>query len=89
MTARRLKIINEKGLHARASAKFVEVVEAFEASAEVTKDGMSVSGDSIMGLLMLAAARGTEISVETAGAQALDLLAALDQLVQNRFGEDF
>jgi phosphocarrier protein HPr len=89
MTERRLKIINEKGLHARASAKFVEVVEAFDASAEVTKDGMSVSGDSIMGLLMLAAARGTEISVETSGAQAMDLLTALDQLVQNRFGEDF
>lgn len=89
MTERCLKIINEKGLHARASAKFVEVVEAFDAEAEVTKDGMSVSGDSIMGLLMLAAARGTEISVATSGGQALDLLEALDQLVQNRFGEDF
>ncbi|MGL6209740.1 MAG: HPr family phosphocarrier protein, partial [Paracoccaceae bacterium] len=54
-----LRIINEKGLHARASAKFVEVVEGFDAEAEVTKDGMTVSGDSIMGLLMLAASRGT------------------------------
>jgi phosphocarrier protein len=89
MTERRLKIINEKGLHARASAKFVEVVEDFDASAEVTKDGMSVSGDSIMGLLMLAASRGTEVSVKTSGAQAAELLEALDALVQNLFGEDF
>ena len=55
----KLKIVNEKGLHARASAKFVEVVEAHDASAEVCRDGMSVSGDSIMGLLMLAASRGS------------------------------
>ncbi len=89
MTERRLKIVNEKGLHARASAKFVEVAEAFDADAEVSKDGMSVSGDSIMGLLMLGAARGSEISVKTSGAQAHELLDALDQLVQNLFGEDF
>ena len=89
MTERRLKIINEKGLHARASAKFVEVVESFDASAEVTKDGMRVSGDSIMGLLMLAAARGSEISVTATGPQADALLDALDKLVKNLFGEDF
>ncbi len=89
MTERRLKIINEKGLHARASAKFVEVVESFDASAEVSKDGMSVSGDSIMGLLMLAAARGSEILVKTAGPQAAALLDALDKLVKDLFGEDF
>jgi phosphocarrier protein HPr len=89
MTERVLKIVNEKGLHARASAKFVEVVESFEASAEVEKDGMSVSGDSIMGLLMLAASRGTSICVTTSGAQAPALLDALDQLVKNMFGEDF
>ncbi len=88
MTERTLKIVNEKGLHARASAKFVEVVEQFDAAAEVTKDGMTVSGDSIMGLLMLAASRGTTIEVRTSGAQAEDLLAALAALVANRFGED-
>lgn len=82
-----LRIINEKGLHARASAKFVEVVERFDAEAEVEKDGMSVSGDSIMGLLMLAASRGTEITVRTSGAQAAELIAALDALVANYFGE--
>ena len=89
MTERILKIINQKGLHARASAKFVEVVEGFDASAEVSKDGMSVSGDSIMGLLMLAASRGTEISVKTEGVQADDLMNALDKLVQEFFGEGF
>lgn len=90
MSAERvLKIINEKGLHARASAKFVEVVEQFDAEAEVEKDGMSVSGDSIMGLLMLAASRGTEIVVRTDGAQAEALMSALAELIENRFGENF
>ncbi len=90
MSAERiLKIVNEKGLHARASAKFVEVVEGFDASAEVEKDGMSVSGDSIMGLLMLAASRGTEIQVRTAGPQAEKLMDALAALVAERFGENF
>lgn len=83
-----LRIVNEKGLHARASAKFVEVVEAHDAMATVTKDGMEVSGDSIMGLLMLAASRGTSIQVETSGAQAEELGQALAALVANRFGED-
>ncbi len=83
-----LKIVNEKGLHARASAKFVEVVEAHDAAAEVTKDGMTVSGDSIMGLLMLAASRGTSIEVETSGTEAEALAGALQALVANRFGED-
>lgn len=89
MNARALDIVNEKGLHARASAKFVEVVEEFDAAAEVTKDGMTVSGDSIMGLLMLAASRGTSIEVTTSGPQAAELSDALAALVANRFGEDF
>ena len=88
MTGQILKIVNEKGLHARASAKFVEVVEAHDAMAEVTKDGMTVSGDSIMGLLMLAASRGTSIEVRTSGTQACDLARANEALVANRFGED-
>ena len=89
MNARVLNIVNEKGLHARASAKFVEVVETFDAAATVTKDGMTVSGDSIMGLLMLAASRGTSIEVSTSGHQAAELSEALAALVANRFGEDF
>ena len=88
MTGQILKIVNEKGLHARASAKFVEVVEAHDATAEVSKDGMTVSGDSIMGLLMLAASLGTSIEVRTSGTQASDLARALEALVANRFGED-
>ena len=89
MTELVLNIVNEKGLHARASAKFVEVVESFDATAQVHKDGMTVSGDSIMGLLMLAASRGTHIDVTTHGNQAEALGLALATLVANRFGEDF
>ncbi len=89
MADRIFPIVNVKGLHARASAKFVEVVESFDAAAEVTKDGMTVSGDSIMGLLMLAASRGTSIDVRTSGAQEAALADALQALVANRFGEDF
>lgn len=86
-TLRKLDIRNEKGLHARASAKFVETVERFDADAEVTRDGMTVSGDSIMGLLMLAASRGTSIQVTTSGPQADALADALSALVENMFGE--
>lgn len=89
MIRRELDIVNEKGLHARASAKFVEVVEKFDARAQVERDGMRVSGDSIMGLLMLGAARGSSIVVETSGAEAEALAEALQQLVANRFGEEF
>ncbi len=87
-TRRTLQIINEKGLHARASARLVEVVEAHDASAEVYKDGVSASGDSIMGLLMLAASKGTSIEVETSGPEAAKLADALEMLVADRFGED-
>lgn len=82
-----LKIVNEKGLHARASAKFVETVEKFDAEATVSKDGISASGDSIMGLLMLAASIGTEIEIETTGTQAQSLAEALTELVAEKFGE--
>lgn len=89
MTTRTLRIVNEKGLHARASAKFVEMVESHEARAVVRKDGMEVSGDSIMGLLMLAASRGTSIEVTTSGPEAEKLADALEALVAARFGEDY
>jgi phosphocarrier protein len=87
MTHITLEIVNEKGLHARASAKLVEVVEGFDATAEVTKDGMNASGDSIMGLLMLAAAKGSFIDVETSGPDADALAGALTALVADKFGE--
>jgi phosphocarrier protein len=86
--SRTLTIVNEKGLHARASARLVEVVESYDASAEVTRDGLSASGDSIMGLLMLAASKGTTIQVETRGPQAAELAEALSELVADRFGEE-
>lgn len=88
-TSRSLRIVNEKGLHARASARFVEVVEAHDAKALVEKDGIEVSGDSIMGLLMLAASRGTSIDVTTSGTEAVKLADALEALVAARFGEDY
>ncbi|MFA5537979.1 MAG: HPr family phosphocarrier protein [Gemmobacter sp.] len=88
-TTRILRIVNEKGLHARASAKFVEQVESFDANAMVTRDGMRVAGDSIMGLLMLGASRGTTIEVETSGPEAGALADALESLVADCFGEGF
>lgn len=88
MVRRSLDIVNEKGLHARASAKLVEVVEAHDARAEILHDGQSASGDSIMGLLMLAAHRGTTIEIVTDGPDAETLADALEVLVASRFGED-
>ncbi|MEI4194481.1 HPr family phosphocarrier protein [Roseovarius sp. E0-M6] len=85
---RTVEIVNEKGLHARASARLVEVVEGFDANAEVSRDGQSASGDSIMGLLMLAASRGTTIDVQTRGPDAEALADAIEKLVANRFGEE-
>lgn len=84
---RSIEIQNEKGLHARASAKFVETVERFDARASVSKDGMTVSGDSIMGLLMLAAAKGSSIDVATSGAEAAPLMQAIAALIADKFGE--
>ena len=82
-----LDIVNEKGLHARASAKFVECVEAFAADAWVSRDGQIARGDSIMGLLTLGAAKGTTIDVTCEGADAEALMEALAALVAGRFGE--
>ncbi len=88
MTQISLQIVNEKGLHARASAKLVEVVEGFDARAEVSKGSTTASGDSIMGLLMLAASKGTTIEIETSGPDADALAQALEALVAGKFGED-
>lgn len=86
--SRILKIVNEKGLHARASAKFVQLVERFDAKVTVSHKGESAGGDSIMGLMMLAAGIGSSISVSATGPQAQEVIAALDALVSTRFGED-
>jgi phosphocarrier protein len=85
--SRTLTIVNIKGLHARASAKFVETVEAHDAEARVARDGQSVSGDSIMGLLMLAAARGCEVDVTCTGPDADALMQSLEELIASGFGE--
>ena len=81
-------IRNIKGLHARASAKFVKCAETYDAVVTVTREGQSVGGTSIMGLMMLAAGIGTTITIEAEGAQAGPALEALRELIANRFGED-
>lgn len=83
-----LEIKNKKGLHARAAAAFVKTVEAFDAEVNVERIGQCVSGCSIMGLMMLAAAQGTTISVTTKGNQAKEALEALTTLLNNKFGEE-
>jgi phosphocarrier protein len=85
---REFVIVNQRGLHARASAKFVQVASGFEATVGVEKDGMKVGGTSIMGLMMLAASPGCAIRVSACGPEAQEVLAALDALVASRFGEE-
>ncbi len=84
---RDLTIVNKKGLHARAAAKFVQCAERYEATVTVTRDQHSVGGTSIMGLMMLAAGMGSTIRVATVGADAEAAIAALSALVADRFGE--
>jgi phosphocarrier protein len=81
-------IVNKRGLHARASAKFVQCAERFNAQIAVTRDGTTVAGTSIMGLMMLAAAPGTSIKIEARGPDAKAALEALIVLVTSRFGEE-
>ena len=82
-----LEIVNKKGLHARASAKFVQTVERFDAQVKVTRGGETVGGTSIMGLMMLAAGTGTTITVEASGSEAEKVMEALIALVGGGFGE--
>jgi phosphocarrier protein len=88
LLSRVLTIVNTKGLHARASAKFVQCAAKFDAQVMVAKDGSAVSGTSIMGLMMLGAGIGSEIAVSAAGREAEAALDALAALVASRFGED-
>ena len=87
MQTRVLKITNKRGLHARASAKFVQCAEQFDACIRVSKDGHIVGGTSIMGLMMLAASNGSDIHISADGAQADEAIEALAALVDDRFGE--
>ena len=86
--ARDLTIVNQRGLHARAAAKFVKLAEEFEAEISVTKGDTTVSGRSIMGLMMLAAAPGCTIRVAAEGADAEAALDAIAKLVDDKFDED-
>lgn len=85
---REVEIVNARGLHARASAKFVKCAEQFDADISVSRDGQSVPGTSIMGLMMLAAQMGSTILIEASGRDAEPALDALARLVASRFGED-
>jgi phosphocarrier protein HPr len=86
--AKEFPIVNVRGLHARASAKFVKCAEQFDAEVTVSRDGQSVPGTSIMGLMMLGAAHGTSIHVAAKGRQAGEAMVALEALVAGRFGEE-
>lgn len=89
MTSRRIvDIINERGLHARASAKFVKLAGSFDAEIQVARDGQSVDARSIMGLMMLAAGIGSSVEISADGPEAEAALEALCALVANRFDED-
>ena len=85
---RMVEITNKKGLHARASAKFVQAVEGFDAEVTVTRGSETVGGTSIMGLMMLAAGPGTSITIKARGKDAAEAMQAICALVNRRFGED-
>jgi len=86
--SRSFEIVNKRGLHARASARFVQTVEGYDASVRVTREGSTVGGTSIMGLMMLAASTGCLIHVEADGRQADEVLDALEALIAGKFGEE-
>jgi len=83
-----IQIVNELGMHARAAAKFVKEAGRFSCSIRVSKDGMEIDGKSIMGLMMLAAAKGTSIIVTADGGDETDAISALEELINDKFGED-
>jgi phosphocarrier protein len=86
--SREMLIVNQRGLHARASAKFVQLAAGYDADIAVARDGMQVGGTSIMGLMMLAASPGSVITVTATGPQAAEAVAAIEDLVRSRFGEE-
>jgi phosphocarrier protein len=88
MAEKRVQIVNQKGLHARASAKFAAMALTFNAEVTVSKDGVTVNGTSIMGLLMLGAPIGHAITISARGEEAAKAVSALEQLVSSKFGED-
>lgn len=87
MIRQELEIRNKLGLHARAAAKLVQCANRFESEVRVERRGQSVNGKSIMGVMMLAASQGTTVVVEAAGADEQEAMAAIEQLILDRFGE--
>lgn len=87
-TSRTVEIVNKRGLHARASAKFVTLASSLPARVEVEKDGARVVGTSIMGLMMLGAAIGDSVTISASGEGAEQAVATLAELVENKFGEE-
>jgi phosphocarrier protein HPr len=88
VTSRQVTVVNQLGMHARAAAKFVHLAAKFQSQIRVGRDTREMDGKSIMGLLLLAAARGTTIRISAEGADEADAVAALAELVQTGFGED-
>jgi phosphocarrier protein len=88
MTSQEVAVVNRLGMHARAAAKFVHLATRYEARVKVARDGREMDGKSIMGILLLAAARGSTITISADGADERDAVAALAALVQSGFGED-
>ena len=88
MTSQAVTVVNQLGMHARAAAKFVHLATRYEARVKVSRDGREMDGKSIMGILLLAAARGSTITISAEGADERDAVAALVALVESGFGED-
>jgi phosphocarrier protein len=88
MNSRKVTISNKLGLHARAAAKFVNLASTFEADVTIRLNGAHVNGKSIMGIMMLAAGKGTELELETNGPDEQQAIASLVNLIEDRFGED-
>jgi len=88
MTSQAVTVVNQLGMHARAAAKFVHLATRFEARVKVARDAREMDGKSIMGILLLAAARGSTITISADGVDERDAVAALTALVQSGFGED-
>jgi phosphocarrier protein len=87
MISKEIEILNKLGLHARAAAKLVQCAGRFASQVEIERRGQSVNGKSIMGVMMLAASKGTRIRVETRGEDENEAMAAIEALIQDRFGE--
>ena len=88
MTSRRVTVVNQLGMHARAAAKFVHLATRFQATVLVTRDARQMDGKSIMGILLLAAARGTTLTISADGSDEEDAVEALTSLIASGFGED-